>query len=104
VSFGSELVARGSRAAMGPIVTAALTTAIVLMPALVFGDIAGEEILRPMAVVMLGGLVTSSLVSLFILPALYLRFGPRQEAAPLQLETMLDLTDRPVAKTAPASS
>ena len=93
VPFGADLLARGTREGLAPTVTTALATAIVLVPALVFGDIAGEEIVRPMAVVMLGGLVTSTLVSLFILPALYLRFGPREEAAPLQLETTLDLRE-----------
>jgi hypothetical protein len=51
-----------------------------------FGDVAGLEIVRPLAVVLLGGLVTSALVDLFALPALYLRFGPRVEPEPLRLE------------------
>jgi Cu/Ag efflux pump CusA len=95
VPFGPDLLVRGTREGLAPTVMTVLTTAIVLLPALVFGDIAGEEIVRPMAVVMLGGLVTSTLVSLFLLPALYMRFGPREEAAPLQLGTTLDLRERP---------
>jgi hypothetical protein len=39
------------------------------------GDVAGLEIINPLAIVMLGGLVTSTLLSLFMLPALYLSFG-----------------------------
>jgi Cu/Ag efflux pump CusA len=41
----------------------------------IFGDLPGHEIEYPMAVIILGGLVTSTLLNLFILPALYLRFG-----------------------------
>ncbi len=44
------------------------------------GDIFGHEIVTPMAIVMLGGLVTSTLFTLFIVPALYLRFAPAPEA------------------------
>ena len=53
----------------------ALATAAVLLPFAVLGDIAGIEILHPMAVVVLGGLVTSTVLTLFVLPALYLPFG-----------------------------
>jgi Cu/Ag efflux pump CusA len=49
-----------------------LTTALVLLPALFLGDIPGLEIVRPMALAILGGLVTAVLLNLFILPALYL--------------------------------
>jgi hypothetical protein len=41
----------------------------------IMGDVAGLEIVHPMAIVMLGGLITTTLFSLFLLPALYLRFG-----------------------------
>ena len=65
-------------------VMTAVTTAIVLLPVIVFGDIAGQELDRSRwPVVIVGGLVTSTLVSLFVLPALYLRFGPPQEPEPL---------------------
>jgi len=50
----------------------ALATACVLLPALLLGDIPGLEIVRPAVVVILGGLLTSTVVSLFILPALFL--------------------------------
>jgi len=47
------------------------------------GPIAGLEIVHPMAVVILGGLVTSTLLGLFVLPAAYLRLGPSREAESL---------------------
>ena len=78
-SFGPELVLRGSRERSAPILMTALTTGLALLPFVFSGSIAGLEIVRPTAIVILGGLVTSTLVSLFVLPALYLRFGARRE-------------------------
>ena len=47
---------------------------------MIFGEIPGAEIEYPMGIVILGGLVTSTLLNLFVVPALYLRFGkPRAE-------------------------
>jgi Cu/Ag efflux pump CusA len=48
---------------------------LALLPLIVPGSIPGHEIEHPMAVVILGGLVTSTLLTLFIAPILYLRFG-----------------------------
>jgi CzcA family heavy metal efflux pump len=95
--FGLQTALRGARERMAPIVITSVTTALALSPAIFFGDIAGQEIVHPMAVVILGGLVTSTLVSLFILPALYLRFGPQHEPESLRLEAEPDETDRQLA-------
>jgi Cu/Ag efflux pump CusA len=46
------------------------------------GTIPGHELLQPMAVVVLGGLVTATLLNLFVTPALYLRFGSMTEGRP----------------------
>jgi Cu/Ag efflux pump CusA len=92
--FGPDLVARGARERLAPTVTPALATAAVLAPAVAFGAVAGQEIVRPAAVVVLGGLVASTLVSLFVLPALYLRFGPRHEPELLRLDPEPDATER----------
>ncbi|RSM48249.1 AcrB/AcrD/AcrF family protein [Amycolatopsis balhimycina DSM 5908] len=73
--FGVELVLRGSRERLRPIVMTALATGLAVLPLVVAGDIPGHEIEHPMAVVIAGGLVTSTLLNLFVLPALYLRFG-----------------------------
>ena len=74
-TFGAELVLRGARERLGPILMTALATGLALLPLVIAGPIAGTEIVHPMAVVILGGLVTSTLLTLFIVPALYLRFG-----------------------------
>jgi Cu/Ag efflux pump CusA len=73
--FGPELVRRGAGDRFAPILMTALATAVALLPLIVAGQQAGTEIIQPMAVVILGGLVTSTVLNLFILPALYLRFG-----------------------------
>ena len=77
--FGPELVLRGSRERVAPTLMTALTTGLAVLPFVLFGNIAGQEIVFPMAIVILGGLVTSTLVNLFALPALYLRFGSSRE-------------------------
>jgi Cu/Ag efflux pump CusA len=79
-SFGPELVLRGSRERIAPTLMTALTTGLALLPFLLFGGTPGLEIVRPLAIVVLGGLVTSTIVTLFVVPALYLRFGASREA------------------------
>lgn len=81
--FSPELVARGTRERMAPILTTALVTAAAFLPALFLGGVEGLEILHPMAIVMLGGLVTSTLVSLLVVPGLYLAHGGQAEPAVL---------------------
>ncbi len=74
-TFGPALVLRGARERLSPILMTSLATALALMPLVVAGDIPGHEIEYPLAIVILGGLVTSTLINLFVLPSLYLRFG-----------------------------
>jgi Cu/Ag efflux pump CusA len=80
-AFSPELVVRGARERLGPILMTAIITALALVPILLFGDIPGLEMIYPMAVVILGGLVTSTVVNLFVMPGLYLRFRPNPEPA-----------------------
>jgi Cu/Ag efflux pump CusA len=72
-------VMRGARERLSPILTTAVATALALVPVLVLGNVPGQEIVQPMAVAVLGGLVTATLLNLFVAPALYLRFGPSAE-------------------------
>ena len=73
-SEGAELVAGGARARLTPILTTAVVTTVALLPLLLGGNMAGSEIIRPMASVIVGGLVTATLHNLFIVPPLYLRW------------------------------
>lgn len=70
-----DLVSRGVSERFGQIVTTALTVALALAPFIFLGNIAGHEIVRPMAMVIIGGLVTTLLYNLLVVPALYLRYG-----------------------------
>jgi CzcA family heavy metal efflux pump len=78
--FGPELVLRGARERLVPILMTVFTTGLALVPLIVAGEIPGQEIEHPMAVVILGGLVTATLLNLFVVPALYLRFGKSRRA------------------------
>ncbi len=81
VSFGRDLVLRGAEERLAPIVMTALVTALALVPLVVWGDRPGHEIENPMAVVILGGLASSTLLNLFLMPALYLRYGATRDDA-----------------------
>jgi Cu/Ag efflux pump CusA len=80
--FGAALVLRGARERLSPILMTSLATALAVVPLVVLGDRPGHEIEYPLAVVILGGLVTSTLLNLFVVPSLYLRFahGRRRSA------------------------
>ncbi len=73
--FSFELVMRGTGERLAPVLMTALATALALAPLVILGSRPGQEIENPMAIVILGGLATSTLMNLFVLPALYLRFG-----------------------------
>ena len=84
VPFGPGLVVQGAKERLAPIMMTALTTGLALVPLVIFGSVAGQEIEHPMAIVILGGLVASTVLNLFIVPTLYLRFGKgRKELAHL---------------------
>ncbi len=73
--FGRELVLRGAEERLAPILMTALVTGLALLPIVWGGSRPGHEIEHPLAVVILGGLVTSTVLNLFLMPALYLRWG-----------------------------
>jgi len=81
VKFGPELILRGARERLSPILMTTLATGLALLPLVITGDIPGQEIEYPMAVVILGGLVTSTLLNLFVVPVFYLRLGPIAQPA-----------------------
>jgi CzcA family heavy metal efflux pump len=75
MSWGSELVFRGARERLAPVLMTALVTGLGLLPIALGSGEAGREIEGPMALVILGGLATSTLLNLVVLPVLYRRFG-----------------------------
>lgn len=75
VPFSLELVIRGAEERLIPILMTVLTTALALLPLAISGNKPGHEIEYPLAVVIVGGLVTSTFLNLFLLPPLYLLWG-----------------------------
>jgi Cu/Ag efflux pump CusA len=80
-AMGPELILRGARERLSPILMTALATGLAVVPLVISGSIPGHEIEHPMAIVILGGLATSTLLNLFIVPSLYLRFASRARGA-----------------------
>ena len=78
---GRALVMRGARERLSPILMTAGATGFALIPLVIAGSIPGHEIEHPMAIVILGGLITSTLLNLFVVPSLYLQFA-RPHAGP----------------------
>ena len=76
-----EVVLAGVRERFLPIVTTAVVGIAVLLPLVVVGSQPGTEIVRPMAAVVIGGLITAALFALIVLPALYLQFAPIRNGA-----------------------
>jgi Cu/Ag efflux pump CusA len=74
-AFGVNLVLRGAEERLAPILMTALCAGLALIPLVLGGNKPGHEIEYPMAVVILGGLITSTALNLFLMPALYQKFG-----------------------------
>ncbi len=67
---------------LGPLLTTAIATMIALVPLIVTGTIPGQELAQPIAIVIFGGLITTTLVTAFLVPAIYAALRPRREAEP----------------------
>jgi len=85
--FGEALVRRGVREQFPSVMASSVTTIALVLPFAMMGDVAGLEIAYPLAVVVLGGVVTLTLGTLLMLPALYARFGAGWTSDRLDLET-----------------
>jgi Cu/Ag efflux pump CusA len=75
MAFGPELVLRGARDRLAPVVMSLLAIALLVTPIVVMGAESGLELVHPMATVVLGGLITTALLTLLVIPAIYLRYG-----------------------------
>jgi Cu/Ag efflux pump CusA len=72
-----DTITRGSADRLNPILMTALTAALALIPLALRGDLAGNEIQSPMAKVILGGLITSTLLNIYIVPIVYSSLSKR---------------------------
>jgi CzcA family heavy metal efflux pump len=75
VPFDRDLILRGAEERLAPILMTALATGLALVPLAISGEKPGHEIEYPLAVVILGGLITSTVLNLLILPPIYWLFG-----------------------------
>ncbi len=73
----TEVIRKGSADRFNPIIMTALTTALSLVPMILAADHPGNEIQAPMAVVVLGGLITSTMLNIFVIPIVYEWYAKR---------------------------
>ena len=88
MAFGPDLIVQGTRERFTPILVTTCTTALALAPFAFAGSRPGLEVAQPMAVVMLGGLVTFALVNLLLVPSLCLRFTSSARPDPVTTHPM----------------
>jgi len=74
-NFTEEMIIRGSLERLVPVMMTALTAGLSLIPFVLAADAPGKEILHPLAVVVLGGILTSTLLDQIVTPAVFYRFG-----------------------------
>jgi Cu/Ag efflux pump CusA len=81
-----EAVIEGSLTRLRPVLMTALAAGIGLVPLVLAADQPGKEILHPVAVVIVGGLITSTLLGLGVTPAVFYTFGRKAAATSIELE------------------
>ena len=74
-TFGQRMIVRGSLARLTPVLMTALVAAFALVPLLVSADAPGKEVLHPVAVVIFGGLISSTLLDTLLTPLMFWRWG-----------------------------
>jgi hypothetical protein len=91
-------VLRGAVERVSAIAMTATAVAFALLPLVLAGPSAGFEIVHPMAVVIFGGVITSTFLNLFVVPALYFRFGSSPEPEAAAVATVLLRSARALAR------
>lgn len=93
IPFGREMVIRGSQERVAPVLMTALTTGLATLPLILSPDAPGKEILYPLALVVFGGLITSTLLDFFVTPTVFLRFSKKASERLLDQRTRHDHDD-----------
>jgi HME family heavy-metal exporter len=100
-SFTKEMIVRAGLERLAPVLMTALTAGIALIPLVLAAGEPGKEILYPVATVILGGVVSSTMLDFFVHPALFWLFGIRSaERAVKAAHTQIELNDEVVARAA----
>jgi HME family heavy-metal exporter len=87
-TFGPRMIIRGSLERLTPVLMTALSAGFALLPLMIGADAPGKELLHPVAIVIFGGLITSTLLDTILTPILFLRYGakPLERLAAVQGE------------------
>lgn len=93
------LVAKATSERVGPIVTSASAIVLSMLPFSVLGSATGLEVVHPLALAIAGGVLTSAIVSLVVLPAIYLRHAPPPGQSLLDPDEFATLPSRPIANS-----
>jgi HME family heavy-metal exporter len=100
-SFTKEMIVRAGLERLAPVLMTALTAAIALVPLVLAAGEPGKEILYPVATVILGGVVSSTMLDFFVHPALFWLFGRRSaEHAVKASHTRIELSESRVPHAA----
>jgi CzcA family heavy metal efflux pump len=86
-SFTKKMVIRGTKERLVPVLMTALSAGIGLIPLVLAADQPGKEILHPVAVVIVGGLITSTLLGLCVTPTVFYTLGRKAAASSIELES-----------------
>lgn len=88
--FGREMIMRGTLERLRPVLMTALAAGIALVPLMIGADEPGKEILSPVALTILGGLITATLLDAFLTPVLFLLFGrkPLEQLTSIESRTV----------------
>lgn len=89
-NFSEEMIVRGSLERLVPVLMTALSAALALVPLLLSQGDPGKEILYPVAVVIVGGLISSTLLDILVTPVVFFRFGKRPAEKWLQIQNKSD--------------
>ena len=75
--FNDQMIIRGSQERLVPVLMTALVAALALIPLTMDATAPGKEILYPVATVILGGLISSTLLDIIVTPVIFKRFGKK---------------------------
>ena len=92
--FGKEMIIRGSLERLVPVLMTALTAALALVPLTLDPQASGKEILYPVATVILGGLVSSTLLDMIVTPVVFYKFGEKALETYFKNKSAVDLDSK----------